>query len=129
MADPRVAIIMRTQDRPITLDRALSGILRQSFTEWQLVLVSDAGNLVVTHIVKDGEWRATFEPETGNYVCSVRFQLRAQGNNTLIAYSDWYSDEKTEIVDKNLKEVEKSMTESLARFKGLIEKTSAAGSD
>jgi len=46
MAEPRVAIIMRTQDRPITLDRALSGILRQSFTEWQLVLVSDAGNLV-----------------------------------------------------------------------------------
>ena len=30
---------------------------------------------------------------------------------------------------KNLKEVEKSMSESLARFKGLIEKTSAAGSE
>lgn len=89
----------------------------------------DAGNLVVTHIMKDGEWRAAFEPETGNYVRSVRFQLKAEGNGTLIAYSDWYSDEKTETVDKNLKDAERSMTESLARFKGLIEKTSAAGGD
>ncbi len=45
MAEPLVVIIMRTQDRPITLDRALSGILRQSFADWELVLVSDAGNL------------------------------------------------------------------------------------
>lgn len=45
MAEPLVAIIMRTQDRPITLDRALKGILRQDFADWQLMLVSDAGNL------------------------------------------------------------------------------------
>ncbi len=45
MADPLVAIITRTQDRPITLDRALRGILAQSFSDWRLVLVSDAGNL------------------------------------------------------------------------------------
>ena len=45
MADPRVAIITRTQDRPITLDRALRGILQQTFGDWELVLVSDAGNL------------------------------------------------------------------------------------
>lgn len=45
MADPCVAIITRTQDRPITLDRALKGILRQTFTDWELILVSDAGNL------------------------------------------------------------------------------------
>jgi len=42
MAEPRVAISMRTQDRPITLDRALSGILRQSFTECNWCC-SDAG--------------------------------------------------------------------------------------
>jgi glycosyltransferase involved in cell wall biosynthesis len=45
MPDPRVAIITRTQDRPITLDRAIRGILGQTFTDWELVLVSDAGNL------------------------------------------------------------------------------------
>jgi len=45
VAEPLVAIITRTQDRPITLDRALRGILAQSFTDWRLVLVSDAGNL------------------------------------------------------------------------------------
>ena len=40
-----VAIIMRTQDRPITLDRAIGEILRQKFRNWQLVVVSDQGNL------------------------------------------------------------------------------------
>ncbi|MDB5051771.1 MAG: hypothetical protein JWO30_4842 [Fibrobacteres bacterium] len=90
-------------------------------------VAGDAGNLVVTHVVKDSDWRAAFEPENGNYVCSIRFSLKAQGNNTLLVYSDWYSDEKPAMIDQNLKETEKSMTESLARFKGMIEKTSASG--
>src|SRR5450631_3795066 len=51
MPDPRVAIITRTQDRPITLDRAIRGILGQTFTDWELVLVSDAGNLPAIHEV------------------------------------------------------------------------------
>jgi glycosyltransferase involved in cell wall biosynthesis len=43
--DPAVAIVTRTQDRPLTLDRTIRDILAQSFTDWQWVLVSDAGNL------------------------------------------------------------------------------------
>jgi glycosyltransferase involved in cell wall biosynthesis len=46
MAYPTVAIIMRTQDRPLTLDRALRSILGQRFQDWELIIVSDAGNLV-----------------------------------------------------------------------------------
>ena len=57
MAEPLVAIITRTQDRPITLDRALRGILAQTFTDWRLVLVSDAGNLPAI--------RAVIEPPRG----------------------------------------------------------------
>ncbi len=45
MTRPKVAIVTRTQDRPLTLDRTIRDILDQSFTDWQWVLVSDAGNL------------------------------------------------------------------------------------
>jgi glycosyltransferase involved in cell wall biosynthesis len=45
LSEPAVAIVTRTQDRPITLDRTIRDILGQSFTDWRWVLVSDAGNL------------------------------------------------------------------------------------
>ena len=51
MAYPTVAIIMRTQDRPLTLDRALRSILGQRFQDWELIIVSDAGNLAVINRV------------------------------------------------------------------------------
>jgi glycosyltransferase involved in cell wall biosynthesis len=41
----RVSIVTRTRNRPITLDRALRSILAQSFQDWELILVSDAGDL------------------------------------------------------------------------------------
>ena len=44
MVERSVAIITRTQNRPIALDRTLRDILEQRFTDWQLVLVSDGGN-------------------------------------------------------------------------------------
>jgi glycosyltransferase involved in cell wall biosynthesis len=43
--DAAVAIITRTQDRPLTLARTIQDILAQRFTDWHWVLVSDAGNL------------------------------------------------------------------------------------
>jgi glycosyltransferase involved in cell wall biosynthesis len=45
VSEPTGAIITRTQDRPITLDRTIRDILAQRFTDWQWVVVSDAGNL------------------------------------------------------------------------------------
>lgn len=90
-------------------------------------VAGDAGNMVVTHVAKESEWRAAFEPDQGNYVCSIRFLLKPQGKNTLLTYADWYSDEKAGMVDQNLKEAEKTMKESLARFKALVEKTTASG--
>lgn len=90
-------------------------------------IAGDPGNLVVTHIVKESDWRAAFEPDAGTYTCAVRFMLKPQARNTVLTYSDWYSDEKAEMVDQNLEATGKAMSESLARFKGLMEKTSAAG--
>src|SRR5262249_41915103 len=40
-----VAIITRTRDRPIALDRAIKDVLRQTFRDLQLVVVSDGGDL------------------------------------------------------------------------------------
>ena len=51
MTNARVAIIMRTQNRPLTLDRAVRSILGQQFQNWQLVVVSDAGNIQVINDV------------------------------------------------------------------------------
>ena len=45
VSEPTVAIVTRTQDRPLTLERTIRDILGQTFTDWQWVLVSDAGNL------------------------------------------------------------------------------------
>lgn len=90
-------------------------------------IAGDPGNVVVTHVVKEADWRAAFEPDAGNYNCTIRFMLKPQAKNTVLTYADWYSDEKSAMVDQNLEATRKTMTESLARFKGLMEKTSAAG--
>lgn len=40
----RVAIIMRTKDRPVLLKRAIESVLGQTFTDWALVIVNDGGD-------------------------------------------------------------------------------------
>jgi GT2 family glycosyltransferase len=41
---PRVAVIMRTMDRPLFLRRALASVARQRFRDWCLVVVCDGGD-------------------------------------------------------------------------------------
>ncbi|ARO11188.1 glycosyltransferase [Propionibacterium freudenreichii] len=43
-ADRTVALIMRTQNRPGFLDRAVQDVLEQAWADWQLVVVNDAGD-------------------------------------------------------------------------------------
>ena len=40
----RVAVIMRTKDRPLFLERAFESVLSQTFTDWFLVLINDGGD-------------------------------------------------------------------------------------
>lgn len=40
----RVAVIMRTKDRPILLRRAIQSVIDQTFQDWLLVIVNDGGN-------------------------------------------------------------------------------------
>lgn len=42
-AKPATAIVMRTRDRPELLDRAVQDVLAQTSSDWQLVVVNDAG--------------------------------------------------------------------------------------
>ncbi|MDK9332722.1 polysaccharide pyruvyl transferase family protein [Propionibacterium freudenreichii] len=42
--DRTVALIMRTQNRPGFLDRAVQDVLEQAWADWQLVVVNDAGD-------------------------------------------------------------------------------------
>ncbi|MGH3301747.1 MAG: glycosyltransferase [Streptosporangiaceae bacterium] len=40
---PSVAVIMRTRDRPLLLDRAVADVGAQTWTDWRLVVVNDGG--------------------------------------------------------------------------------------
>ena len=59
MGEPSVTIITRTRTRPVALDRAFRDILGQRFTDWQLVLVCDAGDPDVARKVAE-PYRAAF---------------------------------------------------------------------
>lgn len=44
LAYGRVAVVMRTKDRAILLERAIDSVLQQTFTDWALVVVNDGGD-------------------------------------------------------------------------------------
>lgn len=41
---PRVSIVMRTQDRPLFLARALDSVSKQTLPDWELIVVNDGGD-------------------------------------------------------------------------------------
>lgn len=49
----RVAIIVRTKDRPVMLQRAIRDILAQSYQDWVVVVVNDGGDVPVLELVLD----------------------------------------------------------------------------
>jgi glycosyltransferase involved in cell wall biosynthesis len=49
----KVGIIMRTQNRPILLSRALASVLHQKYTNWCLYLVNDGGTISDLEAVVD----------------------------------------------------------------------------
>lgn len=44
MAEPRVAVVVRTKDRPDFLRRALASITGQTLADWECVIVNDGGD-------------------------------------------------------------------------------------
>lgn len=41
---PAVAVITRTKDRPLLLERAIKSVVNQTFEDWQMIIVNDAGD-------------------------------------------------------------------------------------
>jgi len=67
----RVAIVVRTKDRPAMLRRALSSILAQTLTQWETVIVNDGGDpravadvLAEVADLADGRVRVLDHPES-----------------------------------------------------------------
>lgn len=43
--NPSVAVLIRTKDRPLLLERALSSVLKQTYTNWEIIVVNNGGNI------------------------------------------------------------------------------------
>lgn len=67
----RVGILVRTKNRNLTLDQALSGIVRQTFGDWHIRLVNDGGD------------------EAGVLACVAKYQAVLNGRITV------YSNDKS----------------------------------
>lgn len=53
MPATKVSILMRTKERPQLLKRAMQAVLKQTFTDWHLVIINDGGEpSSVTHIAE-----------------------------------------------------------------------------
>ena len=55
----KVAVIMRTYERPVLLARAIASVQQQSFRDWELVVVNNGGNPAVVDKVVDVARRTT----------------------------------------------------------------------
>lgn len=53
MSHTKVAIVMRTFERPVLLARAIASVQQQTFSDWQLIIVNNGGNpTVVDDVVR-----------------------------------------------------------------------------
>ena len=86
------------------------------------VLQGDPGNLVVTYLVPEKEWRAAWEPDKGNYICSIRILLKPEGENTTVTFADWYSEEKIDLAESNMQSASNTMAEIIGKIKVMVEK-------
>ena len=55
----KVAVIMRTYERPVLLARAIASVQQQSFRDWELVVVNNGGDPAVVDKVVDVARRTT----------------------------------------------------------------------
>lgn len=105
---PRVAIITRTKNRPRLLRRALSSILAQGFSDWQLVLVNDGGEPSEVESVLaeragelDGRIRVIHNPSSLGMEAASNQGIRESASDYIVIHDDddeWAPDFLTETV-------------------------------
>lgn len=53
MNQPKVAIVTRTKDRPLLLERTIKSVLNQKFNNWTHIIVNDGGNKKLLEKITD----------------------------------------------------------------------------
>lgn len=94
-AIPSAAIIMRTRDRPVMLDRAVQDVLAQTRQDWELVIVDDAGDrdgvdeIVARHAAEaDGRIRVIHRESSTGMEAASNHGLRETSAPTVVIHAD-----------------------------------------
>jgi len=96
MAEPRVSVLMLTFNRPQFISRAIESICRQTFPDWELLVVHDGPHEKVGEIVRewehrDGRVRYLRRQQAGNIAQANNYGLaRSQGEYIAILDDDDY---------------------------------------
>ncbi|CDJ98896.1 Glycosyl transferase family 2 [Microbacterium sp. C448] len=90
---PRVSVVVRTKDRPVFLRRALEDITRQTYSEWEVVVVNDGGDgdsvrAVVAASVTDGRVRVIDSPVPGGRCVAANVGIRAATGDYIVLHDD-----------------------------------------
>lgn len=94
-AEPSAAIIMRTRDRPLMLDRAVQDVLAQTRQDWELVIVDDAGDSAAVDAVAarhaseaDGRIRVIHREASTGMEAASNHGLRETSAPTVVIHDD-----------------------------------------
>lgn len=94
-AEPSAAIILRTRDRPLMLDRAVQDVLAQTRQDWELVIVDDAGDSTAVDVVAarhaseaDGRIRVIHREASTGMEAASNHGLRETSAPTAVIHDD-----------------------------------------
>ncbi len=87
---PHVSIILPTYNRAHTLDQAIDSVLRQSYEDWELIIVDDGSEDITKKLVlpylEDRRIRYVYEENSGPAIARNRGVSESQGD--IIMYLD-----------------------------------------
>ncbi|MED4355386.1 glycosyltransferase [Geobacillus stearothermophilus] len=117
MKKAKVAIITRTKDRPIMLERAINSVCSQTFQDWIMVIVNDGGDQTEVNrlvekykgVLKDRVEVIHHEKSLGMEAASNRGIMASDSDYILIHDDDDSLNEY--FLDKTVKFLESSMGE------------------
>ena len=105
LSNPAVTVVIPTYNRPRFLPEAIDSVQKQSFPDWELIVVDDGGGeetaAAVAHFLADGRVRFVRQEHEGS--TEARNRGIAEGRASIIAYLDddnlWYPDFLARAVD------------------------------
>lgn len=95
-----ISVIIRTQYRPLFLQRAICSVMQQTFSDWEILIVNDGGKEV---IVNDPRIRyLRHETPLGRSIAASRGLQKAQGEYAIFLDDDdtWHPTFLERAVDK-----------------------------